>query len=290
MAENNKKNNDEILKDDNIPAIVGFLFSFLGPLAFIGFILSIVGLFDVKQCKTSRKNLAVAGIIISCFVLLILTIAIASSNTSPEETAREQTKTEKTEPEKIKVVDFSTMTMGEAEKWCSDNDLVCNFTTDYSDTVEKDKFISQSVEKDEEVEEFEKIEIVYSLGHKKTEAEIEAEFKASCSTLDYREVLRNPSDYANRHVYWFGKVSQVISSSYAKRYMIYVNCHENQYASGGYICDDAMYVTYSGPLNLIEDDVIEMWGSMASEAYTYTTVLGSSKTVPEFEASYVTIH
>ena len=59
-------------------AIVGFIFSFFGPLALVGLILSAIGL---KKCKEGygQKGLAIAGIILSSVELVVGLIIIIAA-------------------------------------------------------------------------------------------------------------------------------------------------------------------------------------------------------------------
>lgn len=118
---------------------------------------------------------------------------------------------------------------------------------------------------------------------KKKQQETINKYKNSCDTLKYKDVLRTPENYINKQAYWFGEVNQVIGNGV---YKVSVNCEKNRYADNGYICSDDIYVIYSGSLNLIEDDLIKMWGTM-NGTETYITVLGASKTIPKFNAKYV---
>lgn len=68
MAEEKK---EVALKESNTPALLGFIFSLTGCLAFPGLILSIIGLATAKNYKNSRKGLAIAGVIISGVLFLV---------------------------------------------------------------------------------------------------------------------------------------------------------------------------------------------------------------------------
>lgn len=68
----------------------------------------------------------------------------------------------------VKVIDFSTMDKTAIEEWCTTNKIKCNFTEDYSDTVEKGGFISQSAEPDSTIYQGDKVTITYSLGKEPT--------------------------------------------------------------------------------------------------------------------------
>lgn len=280
-------------KNTNVVAIIGFIIAIISILTFgfpsiIALVLSIIGLAIAKKYSNPLKGLAIAGLIISIVSFLIFWVFVIIALNSPSVSLDNSSPSPvEANLKDVKVIDFSQMSEDEIDSWCSENNLTCLYDREYSDEIPADGFISQSTEAGSVVKENTKITITYSLGHKKTDEEIEAEYKASCVNLDYREVLRNPTTYAYQKSYWFGKVSQVIGSG---KYMIYVNCSENRFSAGGYLCDDAMYVEYDGDLNLIEDDVVHMWGSMASSSYTYTTVMGSSKTIPHLYAEYIQLN
>lgn len=77
-----------------------------------------------------------------------------------------ETNTIKTTPTKktVEVIDFSTITRDEVSTWCKTNNIKANITEEYSDTVEKGAFVSQSVVANTKIYEGDKITIVYSLG------------------------------------------------------------------------------------------------------------------------------
>ena len=109
-------------------------------------------------------------------------------------------------------------------------------------------------------------------------------YKNSCNSYSYKDVLRNPDDYEGKNAYWFGVISQKVSST---QYRVGVDCTKYKYIDG-YSCDNTIYVFYYGNQNLIEDDVIKLWGTMDGTV-TYTAVLGNSITIPSFNAKYITL-
>lgn len=117
------------------------------------------------------------------------------------------------------------------------------------------------------------------------EAIEEKVFKKSCTTLSYKEALRTPEKYKDRNTYWFGVIYQKVSSY---QYRVGVNCSTNRFADSGYVCSDTIYVYYYGDENLIEDDVVKLWGTM-NGTYTYQAVLGNTITIPAFYAKYVNV-
>lgn len=59
-----------------------------------------------------------------------------------------------------------------------------------------------------------------------------------------------------------------------------------------YSYDDTVYVTYTtkdSDSRVLEDDIITMYGELDG-IETYTSVLGSSVSIPKFNAKYVEIH
>lgn len=112
------------------------------------------------------------------------------------------------------------------------------------------------------------------------------DYKKSCVTYEYKEVLRYPSIYKGKNAYWFGKIVQVVDKTfYSSIFRINVTCEKYSYTDE-YFCDDAIYVTYFGDQSFIVDDMVKMWGSMDG-TQTYTTVLGASVTIPKFDAQYI---
>ena len=64
----------------------------------------------------------------------------------------------------VVVKDFSLMTKTEISNWCKKNNIICSILDIYSDTVEKDKFIRQSVKPNEIIKEEGFIRINFSKG------------------------------------------------------------------------------------------------------------------------------
>lgn len=115
------------------------------------------------------------------------------------------------------------------------------------------------------------------------------DYKNSCSTYNYKDVLRTPSEYAGKRAYWFGKIVQVVSKeTFYAVFRINVTC-ETMYFSNDYFCDDTIYVIYTGTDNFIEDDMVKLWGEM-NGTETYTTVLGANVTIPKFNAKYIELY
>ena len=102
------------------------------------------------------------------FWLIVIIVLIAGLNSNSEQNKNESNVTIETtsasEQTKITIADFSQMTEEEIENWCDLNKIGLKVTNEYSDTVEKGSFVSQSKEPNSTVYEGDRITIVYSLG------------------------------------------------------------------------------------------------------------------------------
>ena len=165
-------------QENNVLALLGFIFSLTFCLAFPGLVLSIVGLVNDKNYKNSRKNLAIAGIAVSGFFLLVSMFIMLydfdtdQSTTNNNNVTYTSSSTEKNNVDKVKntieVIDFSNMTKADIDSWCSENKFNCIYLTEYSDSVTKGSFVKQSVEVGQRVYENDTIKISYSLGKEPT--------------------------------------------------------------------------------------------------------------------------
>lgn len=102
------------------------------------------------------------------WILLIVFIGIIAGASESNKTENKTVeKYEKSDVE-VSVIDFSAMTQAEIEEWCNSNKINYSITNDYSNSVNKGGFISQSVAANATIHEGDKITIVYSMGIKPT--------------------------------------------------------------------------------------------------------------------------
>ncbi len=134
-------------------------------------------------------------------------------------------------------------------------------------------------------------EIVESEEYELTAAEKEDAYKAECEKYSYKEIAREPDKYKGKKAKFKGEVIQVqqVSLFGSISYVLRVNVTK----TGSYYTyyTDTIYVTYvvtEDAPRILEEDIITMYGTLKGEK-TYTTVLGSSMTIPEFEAKYIDI-
>jgi len=121
------------------------------------------------------------------------------------------------------------------------------------------------------------------------------EYKEACKKYEYKDIARNPNDYEGKMAKFTGQVIQVQESSFlgTKTLTLRVNvtAEENEFAEGGYLYEDTVYVTYypsEDESRILEDDIITMYGELTG-VETYDTVLGSTVTIPSMTAEYIDI-
>lgn len=115
----------------------------------------------------------------------------------------------------------------------------------------------------------------------------EKDFKASCESLDYEDVMRNTDNYLNKKVTVTGKVVQVVSESDdgSTNSQYRVSTGDDGY--GDYFDDDiVLYYKRGDAPKLLEDDIITIYGE-CSGTESYTTILGAEVTVPVITGAYV---
>lgn len=117
--------------------------------------------------------------------IIFLAILISSGGEKEKEDngTQETEQTENSEKKEVTLIDFSNMTFDEITTWCQVNKIECEKKNNYSDTVEKGNFLSQSVQNGEGIYEGGKVNIVYSLGKK--------------PSIEYQNALKKAESYSN---------------------------------------------------------------------------------------------
>lgn len=118
------------------------------------------------------------------------------------------------------------------------------------------------------------------------------EFISECKTYTYKDIARNPNNYKGKKTHFNGQVIQVLESGNDITLRVNVSKEENEFAEGGYLYSDTVYVEYTkldeNESRILEDDIIDMYGTLEGTK-TYSTVLGSDTTVPYMKAKYIKI-
>ncbi|MCH5297620.1 MAG: zinc-ribbon domain-containing protein [Ruminococcus sp.] len=118
---------------------------------------------------------------------------------------------------------------------------------------------------------------------------LENEFKDSCDTIDFKTLSRNPDKYKGNNYKFTGEVIQVQESSWGDTVDLRINITKEEFE---YIDDvmwtDTIYATVEipdGEDKILEDDILTFWGTCEGN-YTYTSVLGSSVSLPKISIKY----
>jgi len=107
--------------------------------------------------------------------------------------------------------------------------------------------------------------------------ETESEYKASCKTISFKELNKNPDGHAGERVKLSGRVIQIMEG-YGTDIRMDVN---DNYG-------DTVYVTYDGTTTALEDSWITIYGEVYG-SYTYESQAGWQITLPLIKAKYVEV-
>jgi len=112
-----------------------------------------------------------------------------------------------------------------------------------------------------------------------------SEYIDRCQTISYEKLARNPDSYKGDYFTFVGEVIQVVE--YGKNVQLRVNVTEYE-VYGTYFSKDTIFVTTKLPDNgrrILEKDIIRLYG-ICEGLYTYTTIWGSSVSIPGIYAEY----
>jgi uncharacterized membrane protein YvbJ len=130
---------------------------------------------------------------------------------------------------------------------------------------------------------------------KKTNKQIKKEFKASCKTITYKKLARNPDKYKGKNYKITGQVIQVLESdswfSDTTTLRINMTATKNQFADGGVLWSDTIISAVDipeGADKILEDDIITLWGTCEG-SYQYEAITGQKITAPRIDIKYYTI-
>lgn len=139
-----------------------------------------VGIFLMwKFHSEMKKNTKIILTVIFAILFLVIAFGSNSEETSTNNDGSSSNSGINTVSKvKVEVIDFSGMSESEILTWCKEKNLNCDFKREYSDTVEKDGYIKQSVNATEQVTEGSKITVTYSLGIEPTASQKNAVRKA----------------------------------------------------------------------------------------------------------------
>ena len=113
------------------------------------------------------------------FWIIIIVIGIIIGTSQNNNTVDTSTNNyQKNNSVEVTIVDFSTMSKEEVKAWIDTNKINGKITEEYSNDIEKGKFISQSISANTVAHQGDKITVIYSLGKEPTTEEKNALKKA----------------------------------------------------------------------------------------------------------------
>lgn len=181
-------------------------------------------------------------------VVIVILMLMGSNNTDTTtsvnsneniESSTNKTNNTKIEKAKVTVVDFSQMAKEEIQKWGISNKVNCNITEEYSDTIAKGAFISQSKEANATIYEGDKIIIIYSLGKE--------------PTMEQKNALKKAESYSSMMHMSKAKIYEQLTSEYGE----------------GFTAESAQYAI---------DNIVADWNANAlAKAKSYQTTMNMSK-------------
>ena len=116
--------------------------------------------------------------------------------------------------------------------------------------------------------------------------EEEQNFKEEAETLTFEQLARNPEKIKGKKVKLTGEVIQTIQGASAVE--LRINITKGEY---GYHEDTiyALHIPKEGEDKILEKDIVTIWG-IAQGDYSYTSVLGSTITLPFVNVNYLEIN
>lgn len=115
----------------------------------------------------------------------------------------------------------------------------------------------------------------------------------NCKEYGYKDIARKPNNYKGKRAKFEGQVVQVQESYGTVVLRVNVTKEENEFAEGGYLYSDTIYVEYKykddNEDKILEDDIVTLYGTL-NGTKTYTSIVNSDVTVPYLKAEYVEIN
>lgn len=117
--------------------------------------------------------------------------------------------------------------------------------------------------------------------------ETKEEYIASCESFAYKDIARQPDSFIGKRAQFKGQVVQV-QEGYGDSVVMRVDVTKGDYG----LWDDTVYVEYERNApdepRVLEDDIVILYGEL-NGIKTYTTVLGSSLSIPQMKVKYISL-
>lgn len=113
------------------------------------------------------------------------------------------------------------------------------------------------------------------------------EYLASCQTIAFEDLARNPDKYKGQAFRFTGEVIQVIEPTFGNTVVVRLNVTKTEF---GYYTD-TIYATVSipdGADRLLEEDILTIYGD-CDGLYSYTSILNQKISLPKIRVKYYEI-
>lgn len=165
----------------------------------------------------------------------------------------------------------------------------CHIVMSGNDATKKANSLSE--DKDNQIQNAKNLQEQERQQQEEKQQEDKQKFIDSCTTIDFDTLSRNPDKYKGNNYSFTGEVIQV-SESFGDTVKLRINVTKKSYE---YIDDeyweDTIYATVEipeGADRILEDDIITIWGT-CDGLYSYTSILGSSVSLPKIDIKYYEI-
>lgn len=166
-------------------------------------------------------------------------------------------------------------------------DVTTSTSVETSATENADKKEDTNIEKEKKKETEKKTE-----PPTKSPEETEKEFKESCSEIDFKTLSRNPDKHKGEKYKMTGEVIQVQEATFEDTVDLRINVTkevtEFEYSDDLVLWTDTIYATVEldeSEDRILQDDIITFWGT-CDGMYNYTSVLGSTVSLPKIDIEY----
>lgn len=167
---------------------------------------------SAKVCPNCGKKQGKPKWVIVLIVIFAIIVIVGIGGNSENDSDNNGT-FERNKKNQVNVIDFSNKTEAEIVNWCTINKINCKIENDYSDIIEKEKFVSQSVETDKTIYEGDKITIIFSLGKE--------------PTIGQKNALKKAKSYLSHSAFSYdGLIHQLEFEGYSNEEAVYAvdNC------------------------------------------------------------------
>lgn len=114
--------------------------------------------------------------------------------------------------------------------------------------------------------------------------ETKDEYIASCQSVPYTDLARNPDNWKGTRMVYVGQVIQVVEPSHGETVTLRVNVTEDEYGWW----DDTILATVDipeGDDRILEEDIISFYGE-CDGLYTYESIFGEKISIPKIDIVY----